>query len=548
MIRRRGRALVSAAAGLALLVTSCSAGAGTLGSGSPTTSSQGSTGPSGGPSPATTAATDAQQSGSSSSTSTGGTAHTPAPSDGTLTLGLVLEPLSFDFTTQSGAAIPQVLLGNVYETLVDQAQDGTIVPGLASSWTISPDGKTYDFTLRSGVTFSDGEPFTADDAVFSIDYVKTKWTVSVAAAMKVVASATAVSPTHLRVVLSRPDNLWLFKMTTRIGAMMSPKHVGNLATDAIGTGPYVFSKWIHLDSITLTRNPTYWGSPALEKTIVFKYFKDPTAMNNALLTGQIQIVTTVQTPQALSQFDDKSKYTIIDGATNGKVMMTMNDGRAPLDDVRVRQAINYALDKPALLKAAWAGYGTVIGSHEVPTDPWYVDLADRYPHDVAKAKQLLADAGQSHLTLTLAVPPVPYAAAAAPVIVSQLAAAGITVKTSNVTFDNWIAKIFGKPYDYDLTIINHVEQYDVTTVFDGTPDYYTQYTNPDVARLEAEGLAGDHETFIKDFQQVMRILADDAAAAWLWAFPNLMVADADVRGLPQNSIGESLPVSGLYTG
>jgi peptide/nickel transport system substrate-binding protein len=142
---------------------------------------------------------------------------------------------------------------------------------------------------------------------------------------------------------------------------------------------------------------------------------------------------------------------------------------------------------------------------------------------------------------------VPYAAKAAPIIVSQLAEAGITVQTSDVTFDNWLGKIFAAPYDFDMTIINHVEQYDVTTVFSGKPDYYTQYTNPEVTRLEAEGLAGDHDTFIADFQKVMTILADDAAAAWLWAFPNLMVADANVRGLPENAIGESLPVAGLYT-
>ncbi len=458
----------------------------------------------------------------------------------------MLEPVSLDFTTQSGAAIPQVLLDNVYQTLVHQNEDGTLVPCLAKSWTVSADRKTYTFELEPNVTFSDGEPFTAEDAAFSINYVKDKWTVNVAAAMDSVASATAVSPTVLKVVLKQPDNLWLFKMSTRIGAMMSPKHVGKLATQAIGTGPYVFSNWKHLDSITLTRNPNYWGAPAPVKTVVFKYFKDPSAMNNAFLTGQIQVITTVQTPQALKVFQNNPKYKIIEGSTNGKVMMTINNAKPPLNNLKVRQAINYALDKDAILKTAWAGYGTVIGAHEVPTDPWYVDLANAYPHNVAKAKQLLAEAGQKNLHLTLTLPPVPYASAAAPIIVSQLAQAGITVTTKNVTFPTWLDQTYGK-YNYDLTIINHVEQYDVTTVFDGKPDYYTQYSNPQVTKLEQEGLQGDQATFIKDFQQVMRILSKDAAAAWLWAFPNLMVTDTNVTGLPKNAIGEALWVYPLST-
>ncbi len=251
--------------------------------------------------------------------------------------------------------------------------------------------------------------------------------------------------------------------------MMSPNGVSDLANKALGTGPYTFTTWNRGDSITLTRNDNYWGTKPNVKTVVFKYFQDPTAMNNALLTGGINVITTVQTPQALAQFQNNAKYQVINGTTNGKVMMTINNASKPLNDVRVRQAINYALDKNAILKTAWAGYGTVIGSHEVPTDPWYVNLADKYPHDVAKAKELLAQAGQSNLTLRLAVPPVPYAQAAAPIIVSQLAQAGITVKATNVTFDNWLAKIFAKPYDYDLTIINHVEARDVTTVFERHP-------------------------------------------------------------------------------
>ncbi len=530
--------MLVATVSLALSVAACSAGAGIVNSskGGPSTSASGS-----GQTPGTTTSPGAGETGAATE------ATLPPPSDATLTLGLVLEPTSLDFTTQGGAQSPQVLLDNVYETLVDQAQDGSIVPGLAQSWTVSDDGKTYDFTIRDGVTFSDGQPFTAADAAFSINYVKTAWTVNVADAMNVVRSATALSPTDLQVVLDKPSNLWLFKMTTRIGAMLSPKHVATLATEPIGTGPYLLGDWKHGQSITLTRNPNYWGTPPPVKTVVFQYFKDPTAMNNAMLTGQIQVITTVQTPQAIAQFENDDKYRIIEGTTNGKVMMAFNNARKPLDDLRVRQAINYALDKPALLKAAWAGYGTVIGSHEVPTDPWFVDLGDRYPHDIAKAKALLAQAGQQDLTLTLKIAStLPYAVAAAPIVISQLAQAGITVKPETISWDSWLGTVFGGEHDYDLTIVNHVEQYDVTTVFDGSADYYTQYTNPKVAELETAGDAGDRATFVDDFRQVMRILADDAAAAWLWAFPNLMVADANVHGLPKNSIGESLNVFRLY--
>lgn len=536
MILSRLRSLVAVGAAASLVLAACSAGSSTV---SPT----GDTG--------TSSVTQQPDQSSTPGTDDGATGSTEpteaAPSDASLALGLVLEPESLDFTTTDGAAIPQLLLGNVYETLVNQAQDGSIVPGLAESWTVSDDGLTYDFTIRQGVTFSDGTPFTAEDAAFSIDQVKTAWTVGVARAMDIVSSATAASPTELTVTLSSPDALWLFKMTTRIGAMFSKDHVADLATAAIGTGPYTVGDWVHGDSITLHRNDSYWGSAPMVKTVVFKYYQDATAMNNALLTGDIQVITTVQTPQALAQFEGDDRFQIINGTTNGKVMMTINNAAPALSDLRVRQAINYALDKNAILQGAWAGYGTVIGSHEVPTDPWFVDLADRYPHDVAKAKELLAAAGESDLHLRLAVPPVPYAAAAAPIIVSQLAEAGITVEASDVTFDNWLGKIFSAPYDYDLTIINHVEQYDITTVFSGKPDYYTQYTNLKVTELETEGLAADQQTFIKDFREVVTILADDAAAAWLWAFPNLMVADANVEGLPENAIGESLNVFDLRT-
>ncbi len=484
---------------------------------------------------------DPGSSGSGSGTSSAGS----RPSDSSLAIGFVLEPISLDFTQTSGAAIPQVLLTNVYETLVKLDQSGKIVPGLAQSWTVSPDGKTYTFNLRSDVKFSSGANFTAADAKFSLDRVKKPtWAPDAyIQQMAVVASTAVQSPTTFTVTLKNPSNSWLFNLTGRAGAMFSRTGVADLANTAIGTGPYVLRTWNRGSSILLQRNDSYWGAKPSVKTVTFKYFKDPTAMNNSLLTGGIQVASTVQTPQALGQFKNGGKYQIISGATDGEVMMTMNDGKAPLSDVRVRQAINYAIDKKAILQNAWAGYGTVIGSHESPNDPWFVDESNKYPHDVAKAKALLAAAGQSNLTLTLQVPPPGYATAVAPIIVSELAEAGITVKATDVTFPVWIDKVFTKA-DYDLTIINHVEPRDISALW-ANPTYYTRYNNPAVQKLLTDGDAGSAAQYVADYKKAVELLADDAAAAWLWSFPNLIVATANVKGLPKNAVGEAFVLADL---
>jgi peptide/nickel transport system substrate-binding protein len=539
------------------LLAACSAGQtvtpSTSATSSPTSTSSASTSSAG--TAATTSApasSGASQSGVSGATSPATSSSVaqsgPAPSDASLAIGFILEPISLDFTQTSGAAIPQVLLTNVYETLVKLDQNGKIVPSLAEKWTVSPDGKTYTFDLHSGVKFSSGADFTADDAKFSLDRVKKPTWVPEAyiQQMAVVSSTTVVSPTELKVTLKKPSNSWLFNMTGRAGAMFSRTGVSDLANKPIGTGPYVLQNWNRGNSIVLQRNDNYWGQKPSVKTVTFKYFKDPTAMNNALLTGGIQVVSTVQTPQALGQFKSGNKYQVISGATDGEVMMTMNDGKAPLNDVRVRQAINYAIDKKAILQNAWAGYGTVIGSHESPNDPWFVDESGKYPHDVAKAKSLLAAAGKSNLTLSLQVPPVPYATAAAPIIISELAEAGITVNATNVTFPVWIDKVFTKA-DYDLTIINHVEPRDIAALW-ANPSYYTRYNNPAVAKLLADGDAGSPTEYIADYKKAVELLADDAAAAWLWSFPNLIVADSDVKGLPKNAVGEAFVLADLSVG
>ena len=474
-------------------------------------------------------------SGTSSGSSTG--------AEQSLAIGLVAEPASLDFTTTDGAAIPQVLLTNVYEGLVKQDETGKIVADLAKSWTVSPDRKTYTFELVDNAKFTNGAAFTAADAVFSINRVKSAWTTSLKAAMDVVQDAKAVSPTQLQVTLSKPSNDWLFRMTTRIGAMFSQTGIDKLATDPVGTGPYKFGSWKRGDSIVLQRNDAYWGTKPFFNQVTLKYFKDPTALNNALLTGTINVIGTVQAPEALSQFTSNSKYQVIEGTTNGEVLLSFNNSRPVFKDIRTRQAIRMAINHKALLDTCFAGRGKLIGSMVPPTDPWYEDLTGIAPYAPDKAKGLLQASGAAGATLRLRLPTLPYATSCGQVVKSQLEQVGLKVQIDQLEFPAaWLTSVF-KNGDYDMSIISHVEPRDLGAVF--SPKYYTRYDDPTLQQELAAADAGDEATQVTEMKKAARRISEQAAADWLFLLPNLIVADKNITGLPVNAIAESFDLSKL---
>jgi peptide/nickel transport system substrate-binding protein len=469
--------------------------------------------------------------------------NTPA-APATLTIGFAAEPANLDFTTTDGAAIPEALLVNVYEGLVkiDQAT-GEIAPLLAESWDVSDDGRTYTFTLREDVTFSNGEPFTAEDVKFSIERVQSDdWTINLKGAMDVVESVEVVSPTEVNVTLSEPSNDWLFRMTTRIGAMFSPTGVDDLANEAIGTGPYLVAEWNRGESIVLQANEDYWGERPAVETVTLRYFDDPTATNNALLTEGIDVIGTVQAPEALDQFDD-DRFQVIEGTTNGEVTLAFNNESGPMSDVRVRQAIKHAIDHEALLETAWAGRGFLIGAPVPPTDPWYEDLTDLYPYDPQQARDLLADAGyEDDLSLRFRIANLPYAVAAAQVVSSQLEEVGVAAEIEPLEFpDRWLEEVFNDA-DYDMSIISHVEPRDIGAMY-GNPDYYFRYDSQEVRDRLAEADAGTVDEQVEATREAARVVAEDAAADWLFLQPNLIVAVSDVAGLPENRVGEAFDLT-----
>lgn len=466
----------------------------------------------------------------------------PAP----LVVGLTAEPASLDFTTTDGAAIPEALLYNVIETLVKvDAGSGDVVPLLAKEYEVSDDRRTYTFTLQEGVTFSNGDAFDSEDVKFSIERVKSDaWTISLKKGMDVVESVEAPSPTEVVVTLKEPNNDWLYRMTTRIGAMFSSTGVDDLANAPIGTGPFQVDSLTRGDNLRLTARDDYWGEEPGVSEITFRYFDDATALTNALVSGGIDVIGNLQTPEALDRFKTEDKFKVIEGTTNGELVLSMNNARPPFDKPELRKAVQYALDRQAIMDTTYAGRGQLIGSMVPPTDPWFDEkLTSLYPNDPAKAKELVAASGVSNPKIAFKIPNLPYAVTAAQVVKSQLAEVGVTADIEVLEFPaRWLDVVF-KQNDYDMSIISHVEPRDMAIFAD--PTYYFGYGNSEYGDLLKRASAATEEEGNELRREAAELLARDAAAAWLFVLPNLIVAEQDIQGLPQNRISESLDLTGV---
>lgn len=462
-----------------------------------------------------------------------------------LNIGATLEPTSLDPSRTSGAPIPFVLLYNVYETLIKVDANNQLQPLLAKSWDISPDRKTYTFHLADA-KFSSGRPVNADAVVTNIMRIKNRTggvVEGLSSQMAPVESATATDSKTVVVKLLEPSNNWLFNMSQTAGIIYDPAQFDHLKTEPAGSGPYIFQEWRKGETITLARNDNYWGSHAKVRGIVFRFYSDPNAMTTAMLSGQLDIISNLGTPEAISQFEGTQNYKVLEGRTNGEVVLGFNNSREPLKKIQVRQAINHAIDRKALLNAVWGGKGDLIGSMVTPLSPWYEDLANTYPYDPQKAKELLKEAGyESGLSLRLRVPPISYATGAGTYVVSQLKAVGINVTLEEIEWPLWLEQVHEKA-DYDLTIVAHVEPRDMDRF--ARPNYYFRYNSPAYQQLisQADKAAPEEETAL--LKQAARMLATDAPADWLWALPNLIITTAEVQGVVKDSTSLSFDLTNI---
>lgn len=454
----------------------------------------------------------------------------------TLVLAMTLEPPGLDPTTGAAAAIGEVVHYNIFEGLTKIEESGKVVPLLAKSWTVSPDQKTYTFKLLSGVKFQNGEPFTSEDVKFTFERDAAQASTNKEKA--VFADIERIdTPDPLTVVLHLKAvnaNL-LFNLGENTGVILEPKSAAADATHPVGTGPFEFDNWVKGSTITLKKWPGYRDAAKIRlATATFRIINDPAAQVAALLAGDVDAFPRFGALDSLKQLQSDPRFTVEIGSTEGKTIVAINNKRKPFDDVRVRRALNYAIDRKAVIAGASNGLGTPIGSHYTPHDPGYVNLTGMYPYDPAKAKALLKEAGvKTPLEVTLKLPPPPYARQGGQIVAAELAEIGINAKIENVEWAQWLDGVY-KNKNYDLTMISHVEPRDIAIY--ANPNYYFQYDSPEFRTImEKVNSSPEGPQRLKEVAAAQRKLAEDAVNVFLYVLPQVSVAKKGLHGIWHNS-------------
>jgi len=376
---------------------------------------------------------------------------TPAPAlaagrKDVLTIALPSNPETLD-PNRTRAVLTGSITRLVHETLVTRAADTMkLAPGLAVRWqNVNP--TTWEFKLRQGVTFHNGENFNAQSVKFSLERALGPKLNSGAKAYLTSDHFEHIEPVDaytVRLHTKRPDPLLPARLAAEPVGMQPPKAYGGFletyVTDKpVGTGPYRFVEYVLGDHLTLEANPSYWGQKAATKRVVWKVIPDAQTRVAALQRGEVDVVVNLPVPLVpiVERDADLTIYSALGSTTHALLINTLGGG--PLADRRVRQALNYAVDKEAILKNLYGGRGKVLSTVAAQQIEGAID-AGVYHYDPSKAKQLLAEAGYANgfeTTLQQATGRWPLAVEAAQAIVDYLDKVGVKAKLETVEWGEY---------------------------------------------------------------------------------------------------------------
>ncbi|PZF96031.1 ABC transporter substrate-binding protein [Micromonospora deserti] len=413
------------------------------------------------------------------------------------------------------------VLENVYDTLVEPDANLDMQPSLATEWTTSDDQLVWTFTIREGVTFSDGSPLTSEDVVYSYNRIISE-KLNAAYKFTTVKSVTAPDPTTVVITLTAPTPNLLANLGGFKGVAIVQKtnvESGAVTTKPVGSGPFAVGSYTSGDTIKLVRNDNYWSDKPKLDGVTFTFVKDPTVALQNLRGGEVHWTDNLP-PQQVPALRDADGLTVRSVPSSDYWYLALNQARKPYDDVKVRRAVAFALDREAITKAAKFGLATVNQTAIPRNSAFYYDYAP-FQRDPGQARQLLDQAGVSGLTMDLMVTSeYPETVTAAQVIAAQLKEVGITVKIRTLDFGQWLDEQ-GKG-NFDSFMLGWLGNIDPDEFYyaqhhsGGTFNFH-KYRNPTVDRLlDQARTETDQAARKRQYDQVAKQIVDDASYIYLY--------------------------------
>ncbi len=426
----------------------------------------------------------------------------------------------------AAAAGTQEMMFNVFEGLVKPDNQGHIHPAVASDYTVSEDGLVYTFTLRKGIKFHNGNLVTVDDVKYSLERLMGVETGEpLAASFTVIDNIETPDQQTVVITLKEFDASFLANLTVAI----LPEDNADHNLNPIGTGPFKFIEYVPEQRVVIEKFADYWkeGVPYVDK-VEFRIIPDNEAALLSFKSGAIDIYPRIAN-ERLEELGSEFHY--VQGMQNMVQLMTMNIAHKPFDDIRVRRAINYAIDVDEIIEAVAFGLGTKLGSNMSPVMPQYYQegLESTYNLNIERAKELLTEAGYEDGFKTVISVPANYQfhVDTAQVIASQLQKVGIDVDIELVEWGVWLDRIY-RGRDYEMTIIGFTGKLDPHKILGRfTSDYdanFLNYNNSEYDELIKQATKTvDLEQRAELYRRAQQILTEDAAAVYIMD-PNFAVA------------------------
>jgi peptide/nickel transport system substrate-binding protein len=481
----------------------------------------------------------------------GGTPTTKSKAGGTINVGLTSDVVTLD-PLKSTALVDREVMYNIYDTLVTVDAKNSIIPDLATKWTF-PTPTSVLFTLRSDVQFQDGTPFNADAVVTNINRILNDKTSPRNSELATVTSVQAVDPTHVQFNLSKPFSPLLATLSDRAGMILSPAVIQSLgdqlanAPAKAGTGAFMFTTWTKGDHLTISKNPHYWqkdsSGAALPylNTITYHPITDGSVMFTQLQTSTINVAMALNpTDTAAVKSNPALVYSQIPGLSFFGFML--NTKSAPLDNVHVRRAVSWGVNRQEILTSVLNNIG-VVSQGPISPSSWAYDASIApYSYDASKAKAELQQAGVSSATFTMLVSSgSPLNLQEAQFIAQELQPAGITVKIKQETFATILSDTAA--HNFQAALIGWSGRVDpdgnmYSWFHTGGGLNDMQYSSPQVdSLLEDARAASDQAKRAQDYQQAEKLMLDDAPYVFINHGVSIQASTKNVQNFPLLPLG-----------